>query len=127
MQKIIRMLIEHCTALHYKGNKANTSSLPATANVGDIYNIGSSIEGDDYYWNGKEWEKLNSTLDLTPYATKASPTFTGTPKAPTASAGTNTTQIATTAFVQAAITSAVAELVSTYGLTVPTSNTSTPE
>lgn len=31
-----------------------------------------------------------------------SPTFTGTPIAPTAAAGTNTTQIATTAFVQAA-------------------------
>jgi len=31
-----------------------------------------------------------------------SPTFTGTPTAPTASAGTNTTQLATTAFVQAA-------------------------
>lgn len=33
----------------------------------------------------------------------ASPTFTGTPAAPTAAAGTNTTQLATTAFVQAAI------------------------
>ncbi|MBR3239865.1 MAG: hypothetical protein IKF99_15690, partial [Oscillospiraceae bacterium] len=33
----------------------------------------------------------------------ASPTFTGTPKAPTAAAGTNTTQIATTAFVKTAI------------------------
>jgi hypothetical protein len=33
----------------------------------------------------------------------ASPTFTGTPAAPTATAGTNTTQIATTAFVSAAI------------------------
>ena len=33
------------------------------------------------------------------YAKLASPTFTGTPKAPTAAAGTNTTQIATTAFV----------------------------
>lgn len=31
----------------------------------------------------------------------ASPTFTGTPAAPTASAGTNTTQLATTAFVAA--------------------------
>lgn len=37
------------------------------------------------------------------YAKLASPTFTGTPKAPTATAGTNTTQIATTAFVQAAL------------------------
>ena len=33
----------------------------------------------------------------------ASPMFTGTPAAPTAASGTNTTQIATTAFVQAAI------------------------
>ena len=41
----------------------------------------------------------------TAVATKAdivSPTFTGTPAAPTASAGTNTTQIATTAFVTTA-------------------------
>ena len=33
----------------------------------------------------------------------ASPTFTGTPKAPTAAPGTNTTQLATTEFVQAAV------------------------
>lgn len=33
----------------------------------------------------------------------ASPTFTGTPKAPTAAAGTNTTQIATTEFVKTAV------------------------
>ena len=33
----------------------------------------------------------------------ASPTFTGTPKAPTATEGTSTTQIATTAFVQQAV------------------------
>ena len=33
----------------------------------------------------------------------ASPTFTGTPEAPTAAPGTNTTQIATTAYVQQAI------------------------
>ena len=36
-------------------------------------------------------------------APKASPALTGTPTAPTAAAGTNTTQIATTAFVQTAI------------------------
>jgi hypothetical protein len=35
-----------------------------------------------------------------------SPTFTGTPAGPTASFGTNTTQIATTAFVQTALASA---------------------
>ena len=38
--------------------------------------------------------------DLGSYATLASPTLTGTPAAPTASTGTNTTQLATTAFVQ---------------------------
>ncbi|EMF5692631.1 phage tail protein [Enterobacter roggenkampii] len=40
----------------------------------------------------------------TQYAPKESPTFTGKPKAPTAPAGTNTTQIASTAFVQAVVT-----------------------
>ncbi|EBI7171732.1 phage tail protein, partial [Salmonella enterica] len=37
------------------------------------------------------------------YAMKESPTLSGVPKAPTAAAGNNTTQIANTAFVQAAI------------------------
>ena len=41
----------------------------------------------------------------------ASPEFTGTPKAPTATAGTNTTQIATTEFVTAAVTAAISALV----------------
>jgi hypothetical protein len=41
---------------------------------------------------------INSTL--TGKAPLASPTFTGTPAAPTAAGGTNTTQLATTAFVQ---------------------------
>ena len=40
---------------------------------------------------------MNAKADL------ASPTLTGTPAAPTAASGTNTTQIATTAFVTAAI------------------------
>ena len=39
----------------------------------------------------------------TDVAAIASPTFTGTPAAPTAAGGTNTTQVATTAMVQAAI------------------------
>lgn len=39
-------------------------------------------------------------------ADKASPAFTGTPTAPTAAAGTNTTQIATTAFVHSEVAAA---------------------
>jgi len=41
------------------------------------------------------------------FASLASPTFTGTPAAPTASTGTNTTQVATTAFVQTEVTALV--------------------
>ena len=44
------------------------------------------------------WDRIGNY-----FARKASPTFTGTPVAPTAAAGTNSTQIATTAFVQSAI------------------------
>lgn len=44
---------------------------------------------------------LQTTLDLK--ASLASPTLTGTPTAPTATVGTSSTQLATTAFVQAAV------------------------
>lgn len=53
--------------------------------IGDASNLAREVAGDAY-------------------ALLASPTFTGTPSAPTASPGTNTTQLATTAFVQAAVT-----------------------
>jgi len=45
---------------------------------------------------------------LTPYASLASPPLTGVPTAPTAATGNNTTQIATTQFVQSAINAGVA-------------------
>jgi len=48
---------------------------------------------------------LQTALDAK--APLASPTFTGTPLAPTATSGTNTTQIATTAFVQTAVSGLV--------------------
>lgn len=47
-------------------------------------------------WNGSS---ISATYIDSAIARLASPTFTGTPEAPTASIGTNTTQIATTAFV----------------------------
>ncbi len=43
----------------------------------------------------------------TQYAQKHNPTFTGEPKAPTPAAGNNTSRIATTEFVQAAITALI--------------------
>jgi hypothetical protein len=51
-----------------------------------------------------EFEALETAVGTK--ADLASPTFTGTPAAPTAASGTNTTQIATTAFVSSAISGA---------------------
>jgi hypothetical protein len=52
----------------------------------------------------------DSGIAVSSLAQKASPTFTGTPAAPTAAPGTNTTQLATTGFV----TTAIAALSSVY-------------
>ena len=49
----------------------------------------------------------NVQTQLDAKAALAGPTFTGTPAAPTAGAGTNTTQLATTAFVTAAIAATI--------------------
>ena len=60
----------------------------------------------------KEGSSLVSTQgDVSAKANIASPTFTGTPAAPTAAVSTNTTQLATTAFV-------VAEIADEVGTTV---------
>jgi hypothetical protein len=50
-------------------------------------------------------------------APKDSPTFTGTPAAPTAAPGTNTTQLATTAFVKVAADAAAAGKATSTDLT----------
>ena len=52
--------------------------------------------GDVLKYNGSAW------VNDAGYATLSSPTFTGTPAAPTAAVSTNTTQVATTAYVMAA-------------------------
>jgi hypothetical protein len=54
---------------------------------------------------------VTTALTYTP-ANTASPTFTGVPTAPTATGGTNTTQLATTAFVQSAVSGSVSGVAS---------------
>ena len=49
----------------------------------------------------------NISVAIATKADTVSPTFTGTPAAPTATSGTDTTQISTTAFVQAAVAAAI--------------------
>jgi len=57
------------------------------------------IKADAIIYDNSGSDVEVSTADITSKANLASPTFTGTPAAPTASSGTNTTQLATTAFV----------------------------
>lgn len=67
-----------------------------------LYSVRSDLGSDVYY------QKYNSSgvaLGFKKIVTNDSPIFTGNPTAPTATSGTNTTQIATTAFVQNAVSS----------------------
>ncbi|MBR7929380.1 hypothetical protein [Burkholderia ambifaria] len=59
------------------------------------------------------------------YALLASPSLTGTPTAPTATTGTNTTQLATTAFVNSSITAATGRLLNVQVFSTPGSYTYT--
>jgi hypothetical protein len=77
------------------------------------------------YWTGSAWGTPYTTSGAgTQLALTASPAFTGTPTAPTATAGTNTTQIATTAFVSAtAFSSALPSQLGNAGKFVTTDGT----
>ena len=72
--------------------------------VGDVI-ITSATSGDILKWNGSNW--VNDSALLAAKAPLASPALTGTPSAPTAAVSTNTTQIATTAFVRAEVSALV--------------------
>lgn len=70
--------------------------------------------------------KADGSSDISVYATLASPALTGTPTAPTASPGTNTTQIATTAFVNGAIGNGTALSANSITLLSTSTNTDFP-
>ncbi len=77
--------------------------------TGTVSGITATMVGLGSVNNTSDLNKIISTATQTALDLKSpilSPTFTGTPLAPTATAGTNTTQIATTAFVATAITNA---------------------
>jgi hypothetical protein len=73
------------------GNLANTVGLPIVAGTTGTLSVARGGTG------------VTTSTGSGNNVLSASPTFTGTPAAPTASVSTNTTQIATTAFVQAAL------------------------
>jgi hypothetical protein len=74
----------------------NAAGLPDAANDGTAYARKSGGWAHLTHTDITDW-----TATLAPYAPLASPALTGVPTAPTAAPGTNSTQVATTAFVEA--------------------------
>jgi hypothetical protein len=88
------------TALNLKANLAGPTF------TGTVAGITASMVGLGNVTNTSDANKPVSTAQQTALNLKAdlaSPTFTGTPAVPTAAPGTNTTQVASTAYVTAAV------------------------
>jgi hypothetical protein len=96
-------------------------AITRTAIVDDS-GLGTDGTGLDNAWKQELYDQIDAA-DATK-APLASPTFTGTPTAPTAAAGTNTTQVATTAFVQ---TRNVPRVNGTTSSATPTPNADTTD
>ena len=93
----------------YDAIDGSTITLSSSASSGQIIEVfAQNVFSVANVYNQSEVDAL-----LVAKAPVASPTFTGTPAAPTPSAGTNTTQLATTAFVRTEITNLVASAPST--------------
>jgi hypothetical protein len=94
--------------------RGTTSNL--NSSISDIQEGEIVFSTDDNKLLVKEGSSLTDTqANVAAKADIASPTFTGTPAAPTAAQGTNTTQVATTEFVNAEI---AADLTAAIGTTV---------
>lgn len=86
------------------GGVANDTGIGVDGAIGSQVQWYTAIEGHKWYaGTGGLKMTLTNTGQLTASKFIGDATLTGTPTAPTATAGTNTTQIATTAFVQNAI------------------------
>ena len=84
--------------------KLAVSSTVSETELGYLDGVTSAIQTQ---LNAK-YSSASASTDLALKADLASPALTGTPTAPTATSGTNTTQIATTAFVKTAVDNVVA-------------------
>lgn len=93
-------------AFNFKGIVATLADLEAIENPmnGDVYQVtnpGTGKTNAEYVYDAtNSWIELGTVIDLSGYAPLASPTFTGTPTAPTPAADDDSTKIATTAYVQ---------------------------
>jgi len=82
----------------YELDELHDVDLKSVGNTPVNNDVLTYVTGTDNLWKPRS---ISTILGYTP-AGLSSPAFTGTPTAPTAATGTNTTQIATTAFVQTA-------------------------
>lgn len=59
----------------YKGSVDTYDALPTEVAIGDTYNVvaahGSTPAGTNYAWNGKSWDPLGGSVDLSSYYTKS--------------------------------------------------------
>lgn len=85
---------------------ANNPTLSSGEIGWDTTNKKGKIGDGSTAWNSLAYS-IFTEAELNGKANLASPTFTGTPTAPTAAAATNTTQIATTAFVRTEVSNLV--------------------
>lgn len=95
---------------------ANANGLPTWQSVSaGTVNLTSGVMGTLPVANGGTG--VTTSTGTGNVVLSATPTFTGTPLAPTASAGTNTTQLATTAFVTTAVAAAVRDVTDEFTAT----------
>lgn len=109
-QKAIKTYVNLTRITSLNGDSTTAQTLDIQFGIGESipYIIDDSAGGHTImlpYVDGGRDGVLSSTdwITFNSKANTASPAFTGTPTAPTATAGTNTTQIATTAFVTNAV------------------------
>ena len=99
------------TALDLKVDKVSGERLINASEITKLSNQSGTNTGD------QDLSSFATNSALALKANIASPTFTGIPLAPTAEAGTNTTQLATTAFVTATIAILVREVTDEFSAT----------
>lgn len=92
-----------------KIKRSTATATPATLAIGEL----AYSELSDTLFIGKSNSTVIALAGAGIFAKLASPALTGIPTAPTASGGTNTTQLATTAFVTGALASYLTTAVAT--------------
>ena len=104
------------STIHVNNTDYNIKDATARSSIPSAYTSNPAMDGTASPGSSTDYAKGDHVHPTdTSRAPLASPTFTGTPAAPTASAGTNTTQIATTAFVKTAVDNAVTNVLTFKG------------